>query len=229
MRYRPTPASPAATLTAPERTRAVAVQNSSWDVDLIKRTSRDALGAKEASFRGDESDRNVLWTSLVTSLQSAFELKDPANDALFDLADATKEVNNVYNAILFTTLTSLTKPHSPARRWVDASGRASPRDGKRALLEVTKRLLPRILRPLGNYEELCAIYFDSKLDPDPLIQDFDACLTAIRNAASGPLDDMVAKKQLLASLDPIMYDKVTTPLRLDVDLAKVDLEDMSRL
>ncbi|KAK3235780.1 hypothetical protein CYMTET_54044 [Cymbomonas tetramitiformis] len=219
MRYRPTPASPAATLTAPERTRAVAVQNSSWDVDLIKRTSRDALGSKDASFRGDESDRNVLWTSLVTSLQSAFELKDAANDTLFDLADAT-------NAILFTTLASLTKPHSPARRWVDASGRASPRDGKRALLEVTKRLLPRVLRPLGNYEELCAIYFDSKLDPDPLIQDFDACLTAIRNAASGPLDDMVAKKQLLASLDPIMYDKVTTPLRLDVDLAKVDLEDI---
>ncbi|KAK3234797.1 hypothetical protein CYMTET_54961 [Cymbomonas tetramitiformis] len=91
MRYRPTPASPAATLTAPERTRAVAVQNSSWDVDLIKRTSRDALGTKDASFRGDESDRNVLWTSLVTSLRSAFELKDPANDTLFDSADATKD------------------------------------------------------------------------------------------------------------------------------------------
>ncbi|KAK3266131.1 hypothetical protein CYMTET_25234 [Cymbomonas tetramitiformis] len=179
MRYRPTPASLAAALSAPERTRSVAVQDSSWDVDLIKRVSRDALGAKDAAFKGDESDRNVLWTSLVTSLQSAFELKDSANDALFDLADATKE-----------------------------------------------RLLPRVLRPLGNYEELCAIYFDAKFDPDPLIQDFDACLTAIRNAASGPLDDMVAKKQLLASLDPIMYDKVTTPLRLDVDLAKVDLEDI---
>ncbi|KAK3287626.1 hypothetical protein CYMTET_4870 [Cymbomonas tetramitiformis] len=226
MRYRPTPASPATALTAPERTRAVAVQNSSWDVDLIKRASRDALGTKDASFRGDESDRNVLWTSLVTSLQSAFELKDAANDALFDLADATKEVNIVYNAILFTTSTSLTKPHSPARRWVDASGRASLRDGKRALLEVTKRLLPRVLRPLENSEELCAIYFDSKLDPDPLIRDFDACLTAIRTSPSGPLDDMVAKKQLLASLDPIMYDKVFTPLRLDVDLAKVDLEDI---
>ncbi|KAK3284807.1 hypothetical protein CYMTET_7570 [Cymbomonas tetramitiformis] len=82
------------------------------------------------------------------------------------------------------------------------------------------------VRPLGNYEELCAIYFDSKLDPDPLIQDFDACLTAIRNAASGPLDDMVTKKQLLASLDIDFYDKVNTPLRLDVELAKVDLEDI---
>ncbi|KAK3268456.1 hypothetical protein CYMTET_23046 [Cymbomonas tetramitiformis] len=109
------------------------------------------------------------------------------------------------------------------RRWVDASGRASPRDGKRALLEVTKRLLPRVLRPLGNYEELCAIHFASNLDPDPLIQDFDACPTAIRNSPSGPLDDMMAKKQLLASLDPIMYDKVTTPLRLDVELAKPSL------
>ncbi|KAK3249611.1 hypothetical protein CYMTET_40966 [Cymbomonas tetramitiformis] len=150
MRYRPTPASPAANLTAPEWTRAVAVQNSSWDVDLIKRTSRDALGSKEASFRGDESDRNVLWTSLVTSLQSAFELKDTANDTLFDLADATKEVNNVYNAILFTTLTSLTRPHSPARRWVDASGRASPRDGKRALLESRRGYFLEFFDPLGT-------------------------------------------------------------------------------
>ena len=67
-RYRPTPNSPDATLAAPDRTRATAVRNSSWDVDVIKRISRDALGNKEATFRGDEKERNVLWTSLVKSL-----------------------------------------------------------------------------------------------------------------------------------------------------------------
>ncbi|KAK3242916.1 hypothetical protein CYMTET_47416 [Cymbomonas tetramitiformis] len=36
--------------------------------------------------------------------------------------------------------------------------------------------------------------------------------------------DMVAKKQLQASLDTVFFDKVLTPRRLDVELAKVDLE-----
>ncbi|KAK3278134.1 hypothetical protein CYMTET_13909 [Cymbomonas tetramitiformis] len=194
----PTPNSPGVALTAPDRTRATAGLNSSWDIDIIKRISRDALGSKDVTFHGNENNRNTLWTSIVKSLQHAFEQKDPNNTALFDLADATKEVNAIFNGyypsgingILFSTLTSLTYPNSTARRWVEASGRASPRDGKRAILEVTKRLIPRVVRPLGHYEELCSIYFDSKKDPDPLIQDFDACLTAIGNGASGPLDDM---------------------------------------
>ncbi|KAK3278133.1 hypothetical protein CYMTET_13908 [Cymbomonas tetramitiformis] len=37
---------------------------------------------------------------------------------------------------------------------------------------------------------------------------------------------LMAKKQLLASLDTDFYDKVITPLRLDVELAKVELEDI---
>ncbi|KAK3246820.1 hypothetical protein CYMTET_43656 [Cymbomonas tetramitiformis] len=86
--------------------------------------------------------------------------------------------------------------------------------------------IPRVVRPLGHYEELCSIFFDAEKDPVPLIQDFDAWLTAIGNGASGPLDDMMAKKQLLASLDTDFYDKVITPLRLDVELPKVELEDI---
>ncbi|KAK3276859.1 hypothetical protein CYMTET_15103 [Cymbomonas tetramitiformis] len=153
--------------------------------------------------RGDE--RGMLGGVGEDVPKTTFEQKESSNDALFDVADATKEVNAIYNAIRFSTFTSLTRPNSAARRWVDASGRASPRDGKRALLGITKRLLPRVHRPLCNYEERCAIYFDSKLDPDPLIQDFDACLTAIRNGAFGPLDDMVAKKQLPASIGTVFY------------------------
>ncbi|KAK3240841.1 hypothetical protein CYMTET_49350 [Cymbomonas tetramitiformis] len=140
-------------LEAQDRTRATALQNLSRGVDVIKRISRDALGSKEMTFRGDENDRNVLWTSLVKSLQTVFEQKDSSNEALLDLIDAMKEVNAVYNT-----------PYS--------------------------RSLTR------------------------------ASLVAIRNSACGALDEMVAEKQFLASLDLVFYEKlVVTPLRLDVELA----------
>ncbi|KAK3235720.1 hypothetical protein CYMTET_54096 [Cymbomonas tetramitiformis] len=90
--YKPTLRSPGAALTAPDRNRATVVLNSSWDVELIKRISRGALGTKDSTFRGDdEKERNVLWTSLVKFIKSAFEQKDSSNDVLFDLANATKE------------------------------------------------------------------------------------------------------------------------------------------
>ena len=73
---------------------------------------------------------------------------------------------------------------------------------------------------------MSSIQFSPALDQDPLIQQFDACLVAISNSASGTLDDMDATKQLLASLDGSFYDKVITPIRLDVELAKVDMEDI---
>ncbi|KAK3262826.1 hypothetical protein CYMTET_28346 [Cymbomonas tetramitiformis] len=84
-RYRPTPLSPAAILAAADRTRATAVQNSTWDTDLVKRVAKDALGAKNATFSGSENDRNALWTSLVKSIQYAFEQKESSTDVLFDL------------------------------------------------------------------------------------------------------------------------------------------------
>ncbi|KAK3287315.1 hypothetical protein CYMTET_5162 [Cymbomonas tetramitiformis] len=92
----PTPNSPGTALTAPDRTSATAVLNSSWDIGIIKRVSRDALGSKDVTFQCNEKDRNVLWTSTVKSLQTAFEQKEAANTALFYLVDATKEVHAMY-------------------------------------------------------------------------------------------------------------------------------------
>ncbi|KAK3246024.1 hypothetical protein CYMTET_44428 [Cymbomonas tetramitiformis] len=97
---------------------AALVVKSSWDADSIKRISRDALGSKDIAFQGNEKDRDVLWTSIAKSLQTAFEQKEPANNVVFYLADATKEVKAIYNGILFSTLISLTSPDSTARRWV---------------------------------------------------------------------------------------------------------------
>ncbi|KAK3270048.1 hypothetical protein CYMTET_21532 [Cymbomonas tetramitiformis] len=184
------------------------------------------VGTKASSFSGSEPHRQLLWDSLVTALEASFVNKDNANEDIFDLVDVTKLVHPIFNDILLRALVSLTTPHSPARRWVDASARISPRDGKRALLEVTKRLLPPGHRPLRHHEELLSISFGSSVDPEPLVAQFDECLKAIAASGAGPLDDEAAKRQLLAALDTDFYKEVITPLRLDTELAKVSIEEV---
>ncbi|KAK3252665.1 hypothetical protein CYMTET_38046 [Cymbomonas tetramitiformis] len=225
-RYKSTPQSAHVALAAADKTRGNAVLQSSWDVDVVKRVAKDTLGTKASSFSGSEPHRQLLWDSLVTALEASFVNKDSANEDIFDLVDVTKEVHPIFNDILLRALVSLTTPHSPARRWVDASARISPRDGKRALLEITKRLLPPGHRPLRHHEELLSISFGSSVDPEPLVAQFDECLKAIAASGAGPLDDEAAKRQLLAALDAEFYKEVITPLRLDTELAKVSIEEV---
>ncbi|KAK3286422.1 hypothetical protein CYMTET_6020 [Cymbomonas tetramitiformis] len=92
--------------------------HSTWDVDVVKRGAKNSLGSKDSKFSGSEKNRNVLCSSMLKTAQQAFEAKESNNDVLFDLADATKETNPIFNGIIFSTLTSLTAPHSPARRCV---------------------------------------------------------------------------------------------------------------
>ncbi|KAK3258487.1 hypothetical protein CYMTET_32464 [Cymbomonas tetramitiformis] len=225
-RYKSTPQSAHVALAAADKTRGNAVLQSSWDTDVVKRVAKDTLGTKASSFSGSEPHRQLLWDSLVTALEASFVNKDTANEDIFDLVDVTKEVHPIFNDILLRALVSLTTPHSPARRWVDASARISPRDGKRALLEITKRLLPPGHRPLRHHEELLSISFGSSVDPEPLVAQFDECLKAIAASGAGALDDEAAKRQLLAALDTEFYNKVITPLRLDTELAKVSIEEV---
>ncbi|KAK3239447.1 hypothetical protein CYMTET_50631 [Cymbomonas tetramitiformis] len=92
-RYRPTPTTPSAVLATGDRTRANGVlRHSTWD-DVVKRVSKDSTGTKDSTFSGSEKNRNVLWTSILKTVQQEFETKQSGNDALFDLADATKEAN----------------------------------------------------------------------------------------------------------------------------------------
>ncbi|KAK3235950.1 hypothetical protein CYMTET_53887 [Cymbomonas tetramitiformis] len=210
-RYRATPQSPVAALAAADRTRSNAVLQSLWDTDVVKRVAKDTLGNKSSSFSGSEPHRQVLWDSLVNSLQPSFVTKENTNENIFNLVDLDKEVNPIFNDILLRSLVSLTTPHSPVRRWVDASARISPRDGKHALLEVTKRLLPPTHRPLRHLEELLAIQFNASDGPEPLVARFDECLRAIEASGSGSLDEKAAKRQLLAALDSDFYKEVITP------------------
>ncbi|KAK3239496.1 hypothetical protein CYMTET_50587 [Cymbomonas tetramitiformis] len=208
-RYRATPQSAHVALAAADRARGNAVLQSSWDIDVVKRIAKDTLGNKASSFAGSEPHRQqLLWDSLVTALERSFVNKDSANEDIFDIVDVDKEVRPIYNDILLRSLVSLTTPHSPARRWVDASTRISPRDGKRALLEITKRLLPPGHRPLRHHEELLAISFGSSDDPEPLVTQFDECIKAIAASGAGALDDKAAKRQLLAALDGEFYREV---------------------
>ncbi|KAK3248067.1 hypothetical protein CYMTET_42456 [Cymbomonas tetramitiformis] len=47
------------------------------DAEMVKRVVKDALGAEDADFLGNEENQNVLWTSLVKSVLRAFKQKDP--------------------------------------------------------------------------------------------------------------------------------------------------------
>ncbi|KAK3282526.1 hypothetical protein CYMTET_9740 [Cymbomonas tetramitiformis] len=202
------------------------VLQSTWDADVVKRVAKDTLGNKSSSFSGSEPHRRVLWDSLVSALEAAFASKEATASDIFDLVDLDKGINPIYNDILLRSLVSLTTPHSPARRWVEASARAAPKDGKRALLEVTKRLLPPTHKPLRHHEELLGIFFSSAEDPEPLVARFDECLKAISVSGAGELDDVYAKRQLLSALDPEFYKEVITPLRLDSELNKVCIEEI---
>ncbi|KAK3283796.1 hypothetical protein CYMTET_8514 [Cymbomonas tetramitiformis] len=209
-------------LAAADRTRANGVFKSTWAVDVVKRVAKDTLGNKGSSFSGSEPHRRVLWDSVVSALQQSFVGKEPTNDGIFDLVDVDKEVNPICNDLLLRALVSLTTPHSPARRRVEASARISPKDGKRALLEVTKRLLVPGHRPLRHHEELLGISFGPHDDPEPLVSQFDdECIKAIAASWVGALEDRYAKRQLFSAMESDFYREVITPLRLDTELDKV--------
>ncbi|KAK3284938.1 hypothetical protein CYMTET_7435 [Cymbomonas tetramitiformis] len=191
-RHRITPQSPAVALAAADARRATAVLESTWDVDVVKRVAEDTLGNKSSSFSGSEPHRRVLWDFLITSLQQSFAAKDyGSDDMFFDLVDLDKE------KIL-----------------------KNPGKSQRALLEITKRLLPPGHRPLRHHEELLSISFGVDDDPETMVTQFHECFKAIEASTAGAMDEKIAKRQLLAALDPEFYKEVITPLRLDTELAK---------
>ncbi|KAK3289256.1 hypothetical protein CYMTET_3307 [Cymbomonas tetramitiformis] len=119
----------------------------------------------------DGSSSEIQFTS-PSSTRSSLRPPDD-NSTLFDLVDTSGEVNDVYTDVLYGVLVCLAKRGSSARRWLDTSGATAPRDGKRALLEVTKkRLLPREEEPLGHVSDLVDIKFPVDVDPEPSILDY---------------------------------------------------------
>ncbi|KAK3246871.1 hypothetical protein CYMTET_43611 [Cymbomonas tetramitiformis] len=212
-RYRITPQSPFVALAAADERRATVVLQSTWDVDVVKRVAKDTLGNKASSFSGSEPHRRVLWDSFLTSLQQSFAAKDSDSDDMFDLVDMDKEVNPIFNM--------------PAW-WVEASAHVSPRDGKRALLEITKRLLPPGQCPVRHHEELLSISFGVDDDPEPLVTQFHECLKAIDASGDGAMDEKTANDG--SCRRPLTRSSTVRSLprcgSTSTELAKVALEEI---
>ncbi|KAK3256677.1 hypothetical protein CYMTET_34199 [Cymbomonas tetramitiformis] len=154
--YRPTPTTHAVALADGERTRANAVRlHSAWDVDIVKRVAKNSMGSKDSTFSGKEKNpgylpwknRNALWTSILKTAQQAFEANESGNDLLFDLADATKEANPIFNGILFFHVDFFDHPPLISSYFdeclkaiaASSSGPLDDRQAKRQLFGISRR------------------------------------------------------------------------------------------
>ncbi|KAK3272253.1 hypothetical protein CYMTET_19439 [Cymbomonas tetramitiformis] len=134
------------------------------------------------------------------------------NTTLFDLVDTSGKVNEVYNGVLYGVLLCLTAPGSSARRWLDTSGDTAPRDGKRALLEVTKRLLPRAEKPLGHVADLTDIKFPADIDPEPLILEYYTALAKDVDIDNLNLEDIFTHMMQVSDLSRAFECNIETAL-----------------
>ncbi|KAK3268264.1 hypothetical protein CYMTET_23225 [Cymbomonas tetramitiformis] len=178
-------------LTAPKRKETVDRRASPLDMGVVKGVAKSSIG-----------DKPPTTTRL----------------SLFDLVDNYGEVNDVYDDVFYGVLVyCLTAPGSSARRRLDTYSATAPRDGKRAFLEVTKRLLLREEEPLGHVSDLMDIKFPADVDPEPLILDYYTALAKVPAALGTSLAPRMAKRQLLAVLNRDFYKDVRNPLVEDVD------------
>ncbi|KAK3285566.1 hypothetical protein CYMTET_6839 [Cymbomonas tetramitiformis] len=83
---------------------------------------------------------------------------------LFDLEDASLAVRPEANKLLFSTLELIVCPASPTGDWLEASATLHPLDGKRALLELARRLLDSAARNTLDDDEVKELFL-AALDP----------------------------------------------------------------
>ncbi|KAK3287421.1 hypothetical protein CYMTET_5056 [Cymbomonas tetramitiformis] len=160
----PTPATPLVNAAPAANSAAAAflencrrLRRELFDASVAKYVLRKVVNDKSMKFRGTEVRAGDLWARLVTELRLAFINEDSGFSSLFDLADATLPVRSEANGLLFSALANLVNPESPAGDWLDSSGAHFPDDGKRALLEVIRRL----------YDNLWAAHDVSEGTPSP--------------------------------------------------------------
>ncbi|KAK3253148.1 hypothetical protein CYMTET_37576 [Cymbomonas tetramitiformis] len=170
-----------------------------FDESVAKHVIRKCFPDKHDRFTSTESNAQVLLSKLVPALQEAFEAEDALFAPMFDLEDSTLAVRPEANKLLFSTLELIVSPASPAGDWLEASATLHPLDGKRALLELARRLLDSGA-PFQGTSDL--------LD-----------WRTRRNT----LDDDEVKELFLAALDPAFYAPVVSRLFTHQQRAAVDL------
>ncbi|KAK3233515.1 hypothetical protein CYMTET_56201 [Cymbomonas tetramitiformis] len=146
-----------------------------FDESVAKHVIRKCFREKHDRFTGTESNAQVLLSKLVPALQEAFEAQDALFAPMFDLEDSTLAVRPEANKLLFSTLELIVCPASPAGDWLEASATLHPLDGKRALLELARRLLDSGA-PFHGTSDLLGVRFKAHADPSESITDFNAAL-----------------------------------------------------
>ncbi|KAK3266604.1 hypothetical protein CYMTET_24778 [Cymbomonas tetramitiformis] len=222
----PTPSS--ATIEGEEKSASRALSEPNWASDE-RACTQIPLGrvARHGHARIYPSDdvHQVLLSKLVPALQEAFEAEDALFAPLFDLEDSTLAVRPEANKLLFSTLELIVCPASPAGDWLEASATLHPLDGKRALLELARRLLDSGA-PFQGTSDLLGVRFKAYTDPSESITDFNAALRSAKRRNT--LDDDEVKELFLAALDPGFYAPVVSRLFTHQQRAAVDLLTMQQ-
>ncbi|KAK3233859.1 hypothetical protein CYMTET_55876 [Cymbomonas tetramitiformis] len=186
-----------------------------FDESVAKHVIRKCFREKHDRFTGTESNAQVLLSKL-----EAFEAQDALFAPMFDLEDSTLAVRPEANKLFFSTLELIVCPASPAGDWLEASATLHQLDGKRALLELARRLLDSGA-PFQGTSDLLGVRFKAYTDPSESITDFNAALRSAKRRNT--LDDDEVKELFLAALDPGFYAPVVSRLFTHQQRAAVDL------
>ncbi|KAK3283802.1 hypothetical protein CYMTET_8520 [Cymbomonas tetramitiformis] len=176
-----------------------------FDASAAKYVLRKVVNDKSKKFTGSETMASDVWARMVSELRGAFLAEHSAFAPLFDLTDATLMVRREANELLFSTLSNLVDPYSAAGSWLEASATAFPDDGKRALLEIIRRLYDSG-EPMGTARELLDIAFVANVDPSENIARFNYCLRESSRRTTWNEADV--KDLFLAALDKKFYAPV---------------------
>ncbi|KAK3248757.1 hypothetical protein CYMTET_41790, partial [Cymbomonas tetramitiformis] len=163
--YAKTPATPNLPIANAVKKAIRQLRRDGFESNTAKHVLSSVLGDKLIRFTAAEEHCHLVWLHLVEALEKHFvdEFDDSAD--LFTRTDCTVECSAEGNDLLYVTLEHLIKPGSDARAWLDSSGREFPSDGKRALLEISRRLDDQT-EPLDALAKLIEHRFEANVDPD---------------------------------------------------------------
>ncbi|KAK3276758.1 hypothetical protein CYMTET_15193 [Cymbomonas tetramitiformis] len=200
-----------------------------FDSTVAEYVLRKVVNDKDGKFSGSEARPGDLWARIVTELHLAFVNEDSGFAPLFDLADATLPVRAEANSLLYSALANILDPNSAAGDWLEASGAHFPDDGKRALLEVIRRLHDGG-QPMAATRRLLAIAFRPHEDPSPQIAAFNAELR--ESSRKTRWDDSEVKDLFLEALDkdyylPVLNEYIGHDKRAEVDLLTMQQRAMA--
>ncbi|KAK3242843.1 hypothetical protein CYMTET_47483 [Cymbomonas tetramitiformis] len=225
--HSPTPVTPvinaqpaASTAQADFLTHCAGLRKGLFDASVAKYVLRKVTNDKTARFGGHEPRPSDLWARLISELRSAFVAEHASFSPLFQLDDATIPVRREANELLFSAVANIVDPESAAGAWVEASAMAFPDDGKRAILEVVRRLHDA-RTPMASTKELIDVKFASGIDPSENIAKFNYALR--ESSRRTTWDQEEVKDLFLAGLDrnyyaPVLDEFIRHDQREAVDL-----------